>query len=227
MRKIVLIISSLILLFSSCTVNKVLTKQEAYKSIYQKRPASILVMPPINRSTAVEAKAYFYTTLNTTIANHGYYVFPPMLAMEFLKRESAYDSELFIKKDLKKFRDYFGADLALFTIIHQWDKSSLSSTVDVEIEYIIRSTINSEVVFRRKGLITVDTSVDVNGGGVFGALASMALSAINTATTKYVDVAKKCNSYSLYPLPYGKFHNSYNLDKLQKTGNEEFQILLK
>jgi hypothetical protein len=227
MRKIILVIASLILLLSSCSVTKSLTKQEAYKSIYEQKPVSILVMPPINRSTAVEAKAYFYTTLNTTIADHGYYVFPPMLTMEFLKRESAYDSELFIEKDLKKFRDYFDTDLALFTIIHKWDKSSFNSTVKVEVEYIMRSTLTSEVVFRRRGLITVDTSVAVNGGGAFGALASLALSAINTATTKYVDVARKCNTYSLEPLPYGKFHNLYKLDKLQKTGKEEFQILLK
>jgi len=46
-------------------------------------------MPPINKSTNVEAKEYFHSTMNIPIANAGYYVIPPFLSMEILKKESA------------------------------------------------------------------------------------------------------------------------------------------
>ena len=72
-------------------------------------------MPPINRSTNVEAKEYFHSTLIVPLANQGYYVIPPFLSMEILKRESAYDAELFLNSTLSKFGEVFGADIVLFT----------------------------------------------------------------------------------------------------------------
>ena len=41
--------------------------------------------------------------------------------MAILKQESAYDSELFVNAPLSKFKEVFGADVALFTTIHKWD----------------------------------------------------------------------------------------------------------
>lgn len=225
MRKIIFM-GIIFVCFSSCITTKLITKHEAYSSFYSQKPTSILVMPPINRSTAVEAKDYFHTTLNSSLVEQGYYVFPPFLSMEMMKRESAYDAELFIEGSLKKFNEFFGADLALFTIIHKWDKSSLMSTVEVEVEYIIKSTITGEVVFYRRGDLIVDTSVNVKGGGAFGLLASMALSAVNTATTKYIDIARRCNTYTFVDLPKGKYHQMYRKDNLQPIGHKSFKVNL-
>ena len=93
----ILVLSATFLLTSCGPVSK-LNKSQAYAGMYKEKPLSVLIMPPINRSTNVEAKEYFHTTLNVPIANAGYYVIPPFLSMEILKRESAYDSELFINK---------------------------------------------------------------------------------------------------------------------------------
>ena len=62
-------------LLSSCsTVN--VTKSQRYPQVYAERPVSILVMPPINRSTKVDAKALFYSSLIVLLcvsaaADHG------------------------------------------------------------------------------------------------------------------------------------------------------------
>ena len=85
-------------------------------------PASVLVMPPINLTNNVDAKDYFYFTLQTAVANRGYYSFPPLLSYEVLQQESAYDSELFLESDLTAFKRTFGADLVLFTKITNWKK---------------------------------------------------------------------------------------------------------
>ena len=113
-----------IVLFSSCATTK-LPKSTAYKDMYNEKPISVLIMPPINRSTNVEAKEYFHSTLSVPIINAGYYVIPPFLSMAILKQESAYDAELFINGPLTQFNNIFGADVALFTIIHKWDNEKI------------------------------------------------------------------------------------------------------
>ena len=137
MKNYLLLILLVTLVFMSCTSTK-LTKSSAYPGMYNEQPVSVLIMPPINRSTNVEAKEYFHATLNVPIANSGFYVIPPFLSMEILKRESAYDSELFLNQSLDKFNEIFGADIALFTIIHKWDKRTVGSKVMVDIEYVLK-----------------------------------------------------------------------------------------
>lgn len=226
MKKIIFFIAVILVIFSSCAVTNPITKSVAYKGMYEEKPVVILLMPPINRSTNVEAKEYFHSTLNVPIANAGYYVIPPFISMEILKKESAFDAELFLKSPLSKFGDVFGADLALFTIIHKWDKSELLSTVDVEVEYIFKSIKTNEIVYTRKGNIKYDASVSTGLGGAWGGLADLAFSAINTATTKYVDVARVCNSFTFKDLPCGKYNPNYGIDGDLPAGKKEYKVKL-
>ena len=221
MKNYFLIFTVATVFLSSCSVTK-LTKEDAYKGIYNEKPLSVLIMPPINRSTNIEAKEFFHATLNVPIANSGYYVIPPFLSMEILKRESAYDSELFLNQTLEKFHEVFDADIALFTIIHKWDKSTIGATVKIEIEYILKSTISNEILYTRHGNITYDASISTNAGGLAGLIADIALSAINTAATKYVDLAKTCNNYTLIDLPKGKYSPEFNLDGKEIAGPKKF-----
>lgn len=209
----------LAIVLSSCGGAKTI-KSTAYKNLYEEKAVSVLVMPPINNSTHVEAKEYFYNTLNHEIAEDGYYVFPQFLTMEILKKESAYDSELFINRnDLSIFQKTFGADLILFTTIHNWKKRIIGGKINVDIEYTIKSSKNANILYHRRGDVTVDTSIGVQGAGLAGALISLAATAINTAQTKYVDVARVTNLYTLGSLPKGKYHHNY-----LKDGNEKITI---
>jgi hypothetical protein len=220
------IIITLALLISACSTSSKLTKSTAYKGVYTEKPTTVLLMPPINKSTNVEAKDYFHATLNVPIVNSGYYVIPPFLSMAILKQESAYDSELFVDAPLNTFREVFGADVALFTIIHKWDKSAIGATVTVKIEYILKSTTTNEVLFSRIGDIIYNASVDTNIGGLAGILADLAASAINTAATKYVDLAKSCNAHTFRDLPAGKYHPNYEKDSEHMAGHKNFRVRL-
>ena len=222
MKKLVYLFA-LSLIMTSCGPTNTITKSQAYAGIYDQKPLSVLIMPPINRSTAVEAKEYFHSTLNVPIINSGYYVVPPFLSIEILKRESAYDAELFTDRDLNIFKEIFGADLALFTIINKWDKSSIGSRVTVEVEYIFKSTTTNEVVYNRKGTVIYNTSVDTGGS----ALLNMLASAVNTAATKYVDVGRAVNAYTLSDLPAGKYNTlRYMQDREELAGKKEFKVRL-
>ena len=222
MKKLIyiLLLSSIM---TSCGPTNTIPKSQAYAGIYDQKPLSVLIMPPINRSTAVEAKEYFHSTLNVPIINSGYYVVPPFLSIEILKRESAYDSELFTDRSLSVFKEIFGADLALFTIINKWDKSSIGAKVTVEVEYIFKSTTTNEVVYNRKGTVIYNTSVDTGGS----ALLNMLASAVNTAATKYVDVGRAVNAYTLSDLPAGKYNTlKYMKDREELAGKKVFKVRL-
>jgi hypothetical protein len=193
---------------------------DAYVGMYAERPLSILIMPPINRTTNVDAKEYFHSTLNVPLANAGYYVVPSFMSMEILKRESAYDAELFLSSPLTKFQEVFQADIALFTIIHKWSKSY--SVVRVEVEYILKSTKTNEILYSRRGEVDFNTSVSAGAG----ALLDIALTAVNTAATKYVDVARVTNMYTFKDLPTGKYSPSFGVDGQKPAGKKVFKVAL-
>ena len=225
MRKLIKLII-IAVLFASCSTTQPIAKSVAYKGVYDEKPVSILLMPPINRSTNVEAKEFFHSTLCMPLAEQGYYVIPSFLSMEILKKESAYDSEMFLNGSLQKFGEVFGADVALFTIIHRWDKSGLAGSVKVEVEYILKSTKTNEILYSRKGLIVYDTSMRSNSGGMAGLIVSMAATAIKTAATNYVVVARACNKYTLTDMPAGKYSPKSQLDKEELAGAKEFRATL-
>ncbi|MCK9206696.1 MAG: DUF799 family lipoprotein [Salinivirgaceae bacterium] len=226
MKKTIFLFAAVTVLLSACTTTDPIAKSVAYKGMYNEKPLTILLMPPINKSTNVEAKEYFHSTLNIPIANAGFYVIPTFLSMEMLKRESAYDAELFLNSPITKFGEVFGADLALFTIIHKWDKSGIAAKVYVEVEYIIFSTKTNEIVYTRRGDVIYDASVSTGAGGIAGLVADIALSAINTAVTKYVDVARACNAYTFKDLPAGKYSPRYMMDGSEISGKKIFRATL-
>ena len=197
---------------ASCTTSNTVTRQKNYPKMYEDKPLSILIMPPINKTVDVDAKEYFYTSMAKPLCEKGYYVISPFVAMDFLKSESAYDSELFIDGDLAPFRNILGVDAVLFTVINKWDKSTIGGKITVDIEYVLKSTATREVLFERKGELTVDTSVNSGGGG-WGALIDLAASALSTALTDKVVAARRCNNYVLRDLPEGRYSPLFEKDQ--------------
>ncbi|MDR2058051.1 MAG: DUF799 domain-containing protein [Dysgonamonadaceae bacterium] len=204
-----------------------LTKQQTYPNIYSERPLAIAVMPPINNTNNVEAKEFLYVTLSQPLCEKGYYVLPSFLTMEMFKSESAYDAELFINAPVDRFGSILGADAVLFTIINKWEKMALSSNIYVEIEYRLKSTHTNEILFERKGNITYDASVNTSGGGLFGALVNMAASAIKTALTDHIKVARVCNTYTLSDIPAGTYSPTFDKDQTLRAGAKEFKQTVK
>src|SRR4030067_3610572 len=93
------------------------TKGEKFPLLYEEAPSAILVLPPINQTTAANAKEYYSTTIQEPLSFTGYYGFPYEVTTEILKMEGIYDTELLKQLSLQKFREYFGADAVLFTTI--------------------------------------------------------------------------------------------------------------
>ena len=96
-------------LLSACAP-KMSTKLAEFPLMYEERPASILILPPMNESTAADAKEYYSTTIQEPLAFTGYYTFSYPITSEILKMEGIYDTELLVNLPLSKFKEYFGAD---------------------------------------------------------------------------------------------------------------------
>ena len=173
---------------TSCGIMGTVTRESQYAKMYEEKPITLLVMPPINNSNSVEAKDLLYTSISRPLIEAGYYVISPLLAMDVLKEESAYDSELFFEAPLTTFQNYFGADAVVFSVIDVWTKKGL-------------------------GILYLDLSVDSGNNSLLGALIDLAASAINTAATDHIKAARMANYYIFRDIPRGKYNPEYMLDK--------------
>lgn len=208
-----------IALLASCGTPKN-TRLGLWEKMYQEQPRSILIMPPINNTEHVAAKEYFYSSIAAPLAERGYYVFSPYLTLELLQQESAADAEPFLEGSLAPFRRVLDADAALFTIIKRWDRNVVSSTIRVEVEYILRSTKTDAVLLRRNADIIVDTSVSTG----YGILSSIA-NAIATATTSKIIGARRANGFMLRDIPSGKYAPDYGKDQKSIVLSEDVKGL--
>ena len=223
MKKILTLLLTAIVVVS-CSSTK--TMGEQYPAMYEEKPVTIAIMPPINQTTHAEAKDYFYTTMYLPLCEKGYYVFSPYLTMEMFQQESAYDAENFLEGDLSTFRRVLGADAAMFTIIKDWKRSNIGGKLTVDIEYILRSTKTGQTLYTREGNIKVDTSVNGGNGG-FGALVGLIATAINTAATDKVIAGRKCNAFVLSDLPAGKYSDYYGKDAKNPAGKKFIKATVK
>ena len=196
---------------TSCGMLNTVTRESQYAKMYEETPITLLVMPPINNSANVEAKDLLYTSISRPLVEAGYYVISPLLAMDVLKAESAYDAEMFFDAPLTAFQNYFGADAVVFSVIDSWAKKGLG--IQTKIRYVIKSAYTNEIIFDRSCDLYLDLSVNSGSGGALGALIDLAASAINTAATDHIVAARKANYFILRDIPRGKYSPEHMQDK--------------
>lgn len=200
----------LCVIISSCGSSKGITKGEQYAQLYEEKPLTLLVMPPINNTTCVDAKEFLYTSISRPLAELGYYVISPHLAMDVFKSESAYDAELFIDQNVGMFGQVFGADAVVFSIIDKWEKQGYG--IETDIKYVIKSTHSNEILFERSCKYFLDLRVDSGNHSLIGELVSITATMLNTALTDNIIAARKCNNLIFTDFPCGKYSSRYLQD---------------
>ena len=223
--KRILYFITLCCMVTSCGMMNTVTRGSQYAKMYEEKPITLLVMPPINNSTNVEAKDLLYTSISRPLVEAGYYVISPLLAMDVLKAESAYDSEMFFDSPLTTFQNYFGADAVVFSVIDTWAKKGMG--IETKIRYVIKSAYTNEILFDRSCDLYLDLSVDSGTNGLLGALVDLAASALNTAATDHIIAARKANYYILRDIPRGKYSPEYLLDKETSAETKDVVAIVK
>jgi hypothetical protein len=202
-------------IFTACITPTMVTKASKFPLMYEEKPLSILILPPMNETTAADAKEYYSTTIQEPLAYIGYYTFSYPITSEILKMEGIYDSEMLVNTPLSKFREYFGADAVLFTTIKKWDVSYvvLASNLTVSIDCLLKSTKSDQILWKYSGTVVVDLSGGGNSSGWIGLIAKAVETAINTAVADYVPYARQANYLALNSIPAGKYNAQYNIDQ--------------
>ncbi len=204
-----------VILVLSCGAR--MTKGQAFPRMYgSEAPMSILVLPPINQSTAAEAEEYYTTTIAEPLSATGYYVYPLEVVLDLLKAEGLYESGSIESVPPERFKEYFGADAVLIIKIIKWDKVYyvVGGNVTVSVAFELKSTQTGAVLWKYRGTIKLDTSgKSGNNYGLAGLVANVIETAVKTASADYVPLAKKANISALKSMPYGKYHERNGLDR--------------
>jgi len=199
---------------SGCAVtpSEPVTRQEVFGGIYSEKPASILVLPAINHSTAAEAPLYYSASIAQPLSEQGYYVLPIPVTNAMLQQAGISDGAQLAAVPAKRFGEMFGADAVLFVTIDSWDTSYyvVGGNVSVGLQFRLVSTKTNETLWNYQNKVVIDTSGNANNGaGLLGALIE---TAIKTAQQDYFPVAQQVNYRSVWVLPHGKFHPNHAVD---------------
>ena len=217
MKNIVHIICLLLIInLTSCSSSKTLTKLSEFPDLYKESPKTILFIPPINNTTAADAKDLLRTTIAPVLSEKGYYVLPIEPIFDFFKLNGAYSiAETSDKLPLDKFYELFEADAALMLTINGWDKKFyvVGGHVRVDLLYELISTKTGKTLWKVRKNLKVDTSSSNQNAGI---LTNILATAINTAATKYVDIAKQAHLLALSTIPSGFRSPNYLKDKEDK-----------
>ena len=193
-------------LISSCSGLPIQTKAEAYPAMYDDRkPLSVLVIPAINNSTAAEATDFFNVTITEPLSNVGYYTMPVEIVKDIFQKEGIVDSTMIKGLPTSIFKKNFGADSVLYITINAWDTNYvvLAANVTVGMSYVLVSTEDNSVLWSYDQQIVVDTSQGQSSGLI---LLDIISTAVKTATTDYIPIARQVNATAVATMPYGKYH---------------------
>jgi hypothetical protein len=182
-----------------------------YSKFFEHHPRSVLIVPAINKTTAVEAPTVFNTTVTRPFAERGYYVYPVFLTRDILNDLGLSDEGLIAQAQPQRFREIFGADAVLFVTVNTWTTTYvvLASSVTVEANYKLVDTDTGEVIWER-----TERVAEASRGG---SLLEMVISAAITAlTVDYRPLARRTNVLVVdkpgQGLPAGPYRSEYKQD---------------
>lgn len=222
MKRVIFIFLGSIILLSGCVKQNIVTKQDAFPEMYKQHPLSILVVPVVNHSTAADAPDLYSTTIVQPLAEAGYYVMPIPITDMIFHGEGIVDGEQLKNVDATKFKSLFGADSALFVTINKWDTNYYltGGNVTVGADFRLISTTNNEELWHYDTVIIYNTSG--NSGNLIADLIS---TAISTAVTDYVPIARRVNANVIHTLPVGKYNSRYERDGTDRTVNKDSSVV--
>ena len=210
MNKLIIILTTLAL-FAGCASNQWQTKIQAFPAMYDERqPLTVVVVPAINNTTAANASNYFNVTITEPISNKGYYPMPVEIVRDIFLKEGIVDSNMIKGMPTSIFKQNFGSDAVLFVTINKWDTTYavLAANVSVGMEYVMLSTTTNEILWQYSSTIVVDTAGQSSGF----ILADILNTAITTAITDYVPIAKNVNLQAFVALPHGQYSKQHRID---------------
>jgi len=179
-----------------------------YSNFLDHHPRSILVVPPANKTTAVDAPDILLTTVSAAFSERGYYVFPVLLVQDILNNLGATDESAIAAIPPEKFKEVFGTDSILYVTITEWATSYdvLASNIIVGAEYRLVDASTGVVFWTGKQKVTRN-SVGSEPISLTGKASLFA------AFVPYLFSAFQVNNTAAYGLPAGPYHPEFQKDR--------------
>ncbi len=199
-------------LLNGCATTSKITKAEYYSKLYNQHPKSILVLPAVNTTTAVEATDHFRYTITRPLAERGYYVFPVHLVDGFFKSENLYDAAIIRDIPVSKLREVFNPDAILYVDINAWDTGYkvVDSHVDVGLSFSLIDAETENEIWATNAYAYSYQGLD-GSNGLVGLVVSAVAVAANTGTD-YTKLANVANAAGMSHLPCGIYDPNYKKD---------------
>lgn len=198
-----------------------ITRGELAPTVYEEQPKTIVILPPMNITTAADAPIYYSTTMYSPLVMRGYYVFPYDVTTRILMDNGFVSTEELLNNSLEPFKEYFGADAVLFSTIHKWDLSYavLAATLAVDIECTLRSTkTGKDLWVVRKNMLIDLTGRSSSGNPLVDLITQAVATGIAAAAADYVPYAYNLTQAIALALPSGPYLPDYGQDQDKATG---------
>jgi len=166
-----------------------------YTTFRAEDPTSILVLPALNNTVAVEAPEFFLSTISKPFALRGYYVFPANMTKSMLENDGLSDPHLLYNTDTTRLGNLFGCDAALYLSIEKWESQYvvLATSTNVEFNYELRSCKTGEVLWVDNRSLSYSPQVDSSGNILADLIAQAVVSAIEKGAPNYIPLAQQAN----------------------------------
>lgn len=136
------------------------------------RPASILVLPPLNESPEVNAPVSFLAQASLPLGESGYYVVPVGVMMEAFHQNGLSNTPDIHDVSHQKLRQIFGADAALYITVTQYgvQYTLLRSEARVTAHARLVDLRSGATLWAGSATASNDEGGGSNQGGLIGAL---------------------------------------------------------
>jgi hypothetical protein len=173
-------------------------------------PRSILVLPPLNESTAVRGTYSYLSTVTFPLAELGYYVFPVAVVDQFLKENGMPTAGEMHQVPLNKVAEIIGADAVLYVTLQQYGSKYqvINSATIVQVKARLVDTKTGLLLWEGVGMAQQNSG---GSGNLFADLIAAAITqAINSGTDAAHDTCRPANMNLFYTKNYGLLYGPYS-----------------
>lgn len=206
-----LLTSGLCLPALSLMLTGCVTPQEPYDytNFHAHPPRSILVLPPLNESTAVEGTYEYLSTVTFPVAEMGYYVYPVSVTDHFMKDNGMPTAGEMHQVSLDKVREIIGADAVLYLTLKEYGSKYevLASETRVVVQGKLVDTRTGLLLWEGTGMAQEGSGA---GGNLIADLVAAAVTQVVASSVNEVHQVSRMANANLFMtkdrgLPYGPY----------------------
>jgi hypothetical protein len=171
-----------------------------YTAFMKAKPATLLVLPPLNDSPDIKATPSVWSHATAPLAEAGYYVLPVTLVDETFRQNGITTAQDAQNIAPSKLREFFGADAAVYIKVKKYGTSYnvLSSETRVEVEGRIVDLRSGELLWQGSAQATSAEEQQQSQHGLLGLLVTAIVKQmVNTASDASYNYAGVANQRML------------------------------